>query len=256
MNDPGETVRLLAERIRRLESACRPCAPASIPLESGGLGELFPQGLAAGSLVELFPRVPGAGAWTLALILARHVCGEQKTLLIADPERCFYPLAARKFGLDPGRTVIVRPRTANEALLTVAQALRCCAIGTAIGAFERLADRDGRRLQLAAESGGTVGVLLRPVSALNTPSFAAVRLLMDPLPSSRGRRRVRLEVLRCRQTAGGSAFAEKRQTVGHFSANAKPQAVWLEIDDATGHVRAFSPLELATDLASAARSTG
>jgi hypothetical protein len=195
--------------------------------------------MSAGSLIELLPRVPGAGAWTLALLLAQYACGERKTLLIADHERCFYPPAARKFGLDPQRTIIVRPRTARDALLALTQALRCSAIGTAIGAFERLDDRDNRRLQLAAEAGGTVGVLLRPLSALQTPSFATVRLLLDPMPSVRGRRRIKLEVLRCRQAA-----------------SAKPQAAGLEIDDATGHVRTLSVLEFATDSPAAARPAG
>ena len=227
----AETVRQLAERIRQLETSFRLGDSLRIPLGTCGLDALFPeQGLSAGSLVELLPRGAGTGAWTFALILARYACGERKTLLIADPARSFYPLAARKFGLDPNRTVIVRPRTVGDALLAIAQSLRCAAIGMAIGEFERLSDRDSRHLQLAAESGGAVGVLLRPPSALNTPSFASVRLLLDPLPSRHGRRRLKVEVLRCR---GGS----------------EGKAIYLEVDDATGHVRAFSPLELATNLA-------
>src|SRR5882672_7248750 len=146
-----DTVRQLAERIRQLETSFRLCEPLRIPLGTCGLDALFPhEGLSAGSLVELLPREPGTGAWTLALILARYACGEQKTLLIADHQRCFYPPAGRRFGLDPDRTVIVRPRSAGDAMLALGQALRCPAIGTAIGAFERLNDRDGRRLQLAA----------------------------------------------------------------------------------------------------------
>jgi hypothetical protein len=234
MTAPAETIRLLADRIRHLESSARLCAPAAIPL--GGLAELFPHGLTAGALVELLPSGPGAGAWTLALTLARHACGERKTLLIADPERCFYPPAACKFGLDVERTVIVRPRQAREAISAVVQALRCGAIGATVGAFERLADRDARRLQLAAEAGGALGILVRPPAALGAPSFAAVRLRLEPLPSRHGRRCLRVEVLRCRQAA-----------------RTKPQTTCqVEIDDATGHVRAFSALELAENLASPA----
>jgi protein ImuA len=233
-----DTVGQLAERIRQLETSFRLCEPIRIPLGACGLDALFPeQGLSAGSLVEVLPHVPGAGAWTFALILARYACGEQKTLLIADPERSFYPPAARKLGLDPDRTVIVRARQANDALLALAQALRCSAIGAAIGAFEKLSDRDGRRLQLAAEAGGTIGVLLRPPSARGVPSFAAVRLLIDPLPSSPKGRRVRLEVLRCRGGQEGKVMG-------------------LEIDDATGHVRVFSALECAAELARSARPAG
>jgi protein ImuA len=237
-----ETIRALADRIRTLETSFRPCAPTTIPL--GALSEVFPDGLSAGSLVELLPRAPGAGAWTLALILAHHACGERKTLLITDPERCFYPPAAQKFGMDVKRTIIVRAKKPSDALLALAQALRCSAIGAAIGAFDKLTDRDARRLQLAAEDGGTLGVLVRPASALHAPSFAAVRLLLAPLPSARGRRRVQIEVVRFRSAACGLA---KR---------AKPQAANLEIDDATGHVRPLSALELAADSPPQARATG
>jgi len=234
-----ETIRDLADRIRALETSFRPGELATIPLGAGGLGELFPDGLTAGSLVELLPQAPGAGAWTLALVLAKYACGERKTLFLTDYDRSFYPPAAHKFGLDPQRTIIVRPRKPGDALLALGQALRCSAIGAAIGAFERLHDRDARRFQLAAEAGGGIGILVRPASSLGLPSFATVRLLLEPLPSSRGKRRMRLEVTRCRQTASPS-----------------PSPFVLEVDDATGHVCAFSALELAADAARTARSTG
>jgi protein ImuA len=244
MAGPEETIRLLAGRIRALETSLRPSDAAAIPLGPGGLADLFPAGqLPSGSLVELLPCVPGAGAWSLALHLAQHACGERKTLLIADPERCFHPPAARKFGFDPDRIILVRPPIPRDAMLALAQALRCSAIGAALGAFERLADRDGRRLQLAAEAGGTIGVLVRSLRALKTPSFAAVRLRIDPLPSPRGRRRLRVEVLRCRG-GRGRGQGQNGKTTG------------VEIDDATGHVRAFSLLELAAEQATAPRSTG
>jgi protein ImuA len=255
-----DTVRQLAERIRTLETSFRLCDPLRIPLASG-LDKLFPDGgLSAGSMVELLPRAPGVGAWTFALMLARYACGERKTLLIADPARSFYPPAARKFGLDLGRTIIVRPKNSAQALLAVGQALRCAAIGTAIGEFDRLSDRDSRRLQLAAEAGGSIGVLLRPASALGTPSFASVRLLLEPLPSWRSRRRLKVEVLRCR--AGAFTFSACRepseralQALNVNIPNSFPKGrgeLGVEIDDATGHVRVFSALELATKLAPSA----
>ena len=56
-------MRLLAERIRTLETSSRLNEPTTIPLGAYGLGDLFPAGrLSSGSLVELLPRVPGAGA--------------------------------------------------------------------------------------------------------------------------------------------------------------------------------------------------
>lgn len=228
MSAPTAIVRSLADQMRRLESSFRPSEPVAIPLGVGGLNAVFPNGLNAGALIELLPRFPGAGAWTLALLLARYACSESKTLLIVDPERSFYPPAAQKF-LSLERMILVRPKNARDALIALAEALRCSALGMVLGACERLPDRDSRRLQLAAETGGVIGVLVRPASALGTPSFARTRLLLEPLPSVRGRRRLKLE------------------------ASARPQAALaLEIDDATGHVRAFPFVELAAEHASSA----
>ena len=170
-----ETIRVLAERIRTLQTACRSSESTAL-LVGGGLSELFPAGLAAGSLVELLPRGPGAGAWTLALLLAKYACGEQKTLLIADPESCFYPPAVLRFGVEASRIVIIRPRKAGDAVLGLAQALRCSAIGAGIGAFERLADREGRRLQTGGgverRAGGPAASAVRARSAFRLRPFA------------------------------------------------------------------------------------
>jgi hypothetical protein len=73
---------------------------------------------------------------------------------------------------------------------------------------EKLDDHLFRRLQLAAEAGETLGLLLRPARALAEPSWAEVRWLVEPLsslPSPEGiaSRRVKLSLLR---SAGGAAI--------------------------------------------------
>jgi hypothetical protein len=236
---PGkETVLHLADQIRQIESSVRRVASADIPLGVNGLGELFPaKRLPAGSVVELVSGAEGAGAWTLALVLATYACGERKMLLVADHQHCFYPPAALKWGVPQRRVVIVRSPDARDALLAVAQSLRCPTVGAVVGQFDRLPERDGRRLQVAVETGGGVGILLRPASARNSPSFAAVRLLLSPLPSADARRQVRVEVLRCRG--------------GHHG-----RVVIIEVDDDTGHVRAFSELAAAAGMAGLPRSPG
>lgn len=229
----NETIRLLADRIRQIESA-RPSTSPAIPLGCG-LGRLFPaHELPAGSLIELVASADGAGAWTLALLLAKYACGDRKMLLVADHQRSFYPPAAVKLGIALRHMVIIRSPQPRDTLLAASQALRCPAVGAVIGQFERLTEREVRRLQLAAETGGGIGVLVRPITVKSTPSFATVRLLLSPCPPGEERvrrRQVSVEVLRCRGDREG-------------------RTVLLEIDDETGDVRAFS------DLAAAARPSG
>lgn len=62
-----------------------------------------------------------------------------------------------------------------------------------------------RRLQLAVESSGVVLMLLRPAQALHQPSFADLRLLVKPLPSTR---RIQVSLLRARQSLQSAGTAE------------------------------------------------
>ena len=233
MRTSTERLRELAERIREMEAGGRAHGTA-IPLGISGLAEIFPEGLPGGSLLELLAAEEGAGLWTLALAMAKEACGERKGLLIADPRRSFYPPAAARWGIDLERTIVVRPRTAREAVGAAAESLRCPAVGAVIGWFERLGPTDFRCLQLAAEAGGGVGLLLRPGSAQGSPSFAAARLVVSPVPSSNGRRWFALEAARCR---GGKAGTK----------------ITVEIDDEAGSLRVPAALAAAK---TAARASG
>ncbi len=233
--DRDQTLRQLAQRIRLIEST-RPTSAAAISL--GKLSPLFPaQQLAGGLLVELLADNEGAGGWSLALALAKCACGDGRLLLVADPQHCFYPPTALQMGIDARQLAVVHCDSAKDTLLAASQALRSQAVGAVIGQFDRLNERDGRRLQLAAETGGGLGIFIRPGVTLQHPSFAAVRLFLSPLPSVTTRRRISVQVLRCHP-------------------DNKPRSALVEIDDETGDVRAFSSLDAAAASASLPRPAG
>ncbi len=200
-----ETVADLAQRIHEIEASERPLVQTTIPFPP--LADALPGGgLPSGSLVEIMSALDGDGAWTFALLLARCACAERKTFVVADTQRTFYPPAAARLGIDLQRTLILRPaftlagsasdglgrpslaRPANvkkgkNGVAAFVQSLRCPAVGAVLGRFERLTAAEYRTLQLAAQTGGGVGFLLRPISARGDPSFADVRLRMLPSPS-------------------------------------------------------------------------
>jgi protein ImuA len=235
----------LAKRIGEIEANDRPLVRTAVPLAITGLVDALPDGgLSAGSLVELLSAAEGAGAWTLALVLGKQACGERKILVVADERRCFYPPAACKLGIDLRRTLVIRPRERASSLAALVQSLRCAAVGAVIGSFERLNAVEYRSLQLAAEAGGGVGFVVRPAPVRNGTCFAAVRLLVTPLPlSSREERparsescrHIQVEVVRLRGGKAGRTFV-------------------LEIDHETGHVRVPAPLAAAKAVARAARA--
>lgn len=226
----AELLSELKDRIRRIERAHRPPANAAAETPATALDSLLPgAGLARGTLVEWLSEGEGTGAAALALAVAVQLVDAGGALVVIDSRREFYPPAAAGLGVPLERTVIVRPERARDALWAWEQSLRCRAVAVALSWVEKLDDRAFRRLQLAAETGGGFGFLLRPASCRPGPSWAEVRLLVESAPLRQqgkltGRRgdkalspsppvtlpscsrRLRVEVLHCRGGAGGAAM--------------------------------------------------
>lgn len=228
-----EIVAVLAQRLRELETG---------PIDSrqvistgcAGLDGMFPAGgLRRGTLVEWLAS-SGSGAGTLALLAARQALEDRGPLLVVDRQGEFYPPGAAALGLPLERLMVVRPRHPRDELWALEQTLRCPGVAVVWARLEALADRAFRRLQLAVERGGGVGLLLRPPEARRSPSWAEARLGIEPL-AARDRRRLRVELLHAR---GGHA--------------AKP--IELEINDETGVVRLVPRLAPAAIVRRAARA--
>mgnify|MGYP001594326594 FL=1 len=149
-----------------------------------------------------------SGSATLTLLLAARMQGQGGALVVIDERREFYPPAAAQRGIDLERTVVVQPANARAALWAWEQALRSPAACTVWGWLERLDDRPFRRLQLAVEAGGGLGLLLRPETCRRQVSWAEARLLVAASPrqdSATPGRRLRVELLHCRGGFGGGA---------------------------------------------------
>jgi hypothetical protein len=149
------------------------------------MDELLPHaGLRTGSIIEWLAENEACGAAALSLaVLAsrfRSLSGEAASaagpLVVVDPAGTFYPPAAMALGIPGWRIVWCRPRSHADTVWAIDQALRCeavAAVWARLGA--RLEDRDARRFQLAAETGDTSGMLIRPSSVRGQPSFAETR---------------------------------------------------------------------------------
>ena len=201
-----ELVEKLQQQIARLEGIRRP--QDAVPISSGceALDQLLPEkGFRRGTLVEWLAEGAGAGAETLALITARNACGASGTLVVLDHAREFYPPAAVRMGLELNQMILVQASNATDNLWALDQALRCPGVAAVLGWPERLDGRTFRRLQLAAEEGGGLGLLVRPQSARHEPSWADVRLWIEPQPcATKAARRLKIQVLRSRgQISGG-----------------------------------------------------
>jgi hypothetical protein len=94
---------------------------------------------------------------------------------IAPPYLPYAPALAQR-GLPLQRLLIIRTRNLQESLWAAEQALRCPAFGAVLSWPSTIADKNVRRLQLAAEAGGSLGILYRPPEAAREHSPAALRL--------------------------------------------------------------------------------
>lgn len=216
-----------------MEGIALPCDSQPISTGVPLLDKLLPLGgVQRGSLVEHLSVDESSGAGVLALTAARAACEDGRTLIVCDRQCQFHAPAAAAWGLELSRTLILRPSDSGEELWAVDQALRCPGVGAVWFRCGPLDAHAFRRLQLAAELGGTLGLLVRPAKVQKQPTWASVQWLVMPQPAHQ-RWRLRVELTRCRGgTAGKSVLLEVDEQTG----------VWCESDHATHHVHPSAEL--------------
>ncbi|MBP0447199.1 hypothetical protein J8J14_20690 [Roseomonas sp. SSH11] len=128
-------------------------------------------GLPRAALHEVVSDGSGAAAGFAALLMARS--GGTVFWISRDTDTGLPGLAA--FGLSPGRLLLARPRSQQDAFWAAEEALRCSAISAVLLAGEQPDAAAMRRLQLAAETGGGIGLLLRESEEDEGPSLATTR---------------------------------------------------------------------------------
>jgi len=143
-----------------------------------------PKAFARGAVHEILCEKGQGPAMFFATVLARAACGE-RVIVWSDPERRLYPPAIAAAGISLNRLLLLRPRNEKDELWALTECLRCSGVGVALACPKQLSTIEARRLQLAAERGGGVGLLLRPNSAAATPYAAATRWLVSSIAGER-----------------------------------------------------------------------
>jgi len=125
--------------------------------------------------------------------------------------RCWpHPVAAAR--ASPAllhRSLFVSPGCIDDRLWTVDLALRSSAAALVAADAAGLSLNDTRRLQLAAEAGGSLGLLVRPPWERRESSAARTRWLVSPALSSDSDQRWTVELLRCKGVQPASREARQ-----------------------------------------------
>ena len=142
-------------------------AISELLLEAMGIGEL-------GLLVPALSRLAQAG---------RYIAW------IAPPYLPYAPALAQA-GIALKRVLVVQTRGVQESLWATEQTLRCPAFGAVLSWPSGIVDKNVRRLQLAAEAGGTLGILYRPAEAAPGTHERRTHRRHSQMPRRPGRRAI------------------------------------------------------------------
>jgi hypothetical protein len=195
------------------------CASTGLPQ----LDQLLPDGgWRRGAVVECLAGDLGDAAVTFAAATSRELLGKDGALFVMDGLAQCFPLALAGWGCPLDRVTVVRPNSPKESLWALEQILRCRGVDVVFcWQQDRIPPNAYRRLQLAAETGGATAFLFRPDSAAREPSWASLRLRVEPIPEPTAVRRLR---------------------VSEWNGGETKRSITLELDDGACAVRVVSGL--------------
>lgn len=175
----------LLQRADIWRGGAAPPAPA-LPSGFAELDAWLPGGgLPRGALTEILTEREGIGELSLLLpALARATKDERWLVFVAPPYIPYAPALARA-GVNLARVLVVHPHATRDSLWAIEQALRAGTASVVLAWLAHAESKALRRLQLAAEAGGSVGILFRAAAAAGDNSPAALRLKLE-LTGGRG----------------------------------------------------------------------
>jgi protein ImuA len=216
---PQSVLDAIRVRVRQIEGRHRR-ATTVLPFGLAAMDSRLPGGgLARGALHEVAGggngAIDGAAAALFTAGIAARITG--KVLWCVTRPDLFAP-ALSQAGLKSDRVIYLEGGDEKTVLACFEEGIRHGGLGAVVAEVTRLPMTASRRLQLAAEGSGTIGIALRrwrrqaEASDFGQPTAATTRWRVSALPSTPlpvpgvGRPRWRVELIRCR--AGESAEFE------------------------------------------------
>lgn len=179
------------------------------------IDERFPEhGLALGAVHEVLAN-PSHGMPMYFVALLAQAARKDGVVVWSDPKGELYPPALIAMGVPASKCLILRPRKPAEELWAIHECMGCRGVSVTVAMIPRMTTIEARRLQLAAERSGGVGLLMRPQSTA-THYAAATRWLVNPVPATRTTQRWMIQLLHGQGGHSGETFIlEKRRDSKH-----------------------------------------
>ena len=220
----------LRARIRHLEGG-EARGRAVLPFGLEAIDTALPEGgLSLGALHEVAGggngAIDGAAAALFAAGIAARTKG--KVLWCVTRQDLFAPALAQA-GLAPDRVIYVEAGDEKSVLACFEEALRHGGLGAVVAELAHLSMTASRRLQLAAESSGAIGIAVRrwrrqtEAADFGQPTASVTRWRVSTLPSTPlpvpgvGRARWQLELIRCRAGDSADFEVEACDAKGHLA---------------------------------------
>jgi hypothetical protein len=183
-------------RGKKASQAPLPVIPSGFP----ELDRMLPGGgWPLSALIEMLIPVWGIGELSLLLPMMQRLNREGRWLIWINPPFEPYAPALTGHDLDLRRILVIDVRNSEPDLWwSMEKLLRHPAAGLVMAWPRRVQAVVLRRLQLAAEEGGTIGVLFHREHTGSTP--AALRISLQPLESG-----LEVRILKARGGFGGAA---------------------------------------------------
>jgi len=190
------------------------------------LDALLPAGGFCGGAIHEVLSSTKMPALLLPILMAR-AAAEHGWVVWCDQSRQFFPPAAAALGLPLEKLLVLRPEGRDE-LWAAGECLACRGISACVMPLGRVGRVAVRRLQLAAERGGGIGIALRPAAAVGWPYAAATRWMVRPATGERMIQRWHVELIH------GHGLRQAQSGQGRVG-----QSVLLEMSHETNRVCAI-----------------
>jgi hypothetical protein len=180
MNEPRARIQFRPEFFERMPGWAKLAPTPAFPTGHAALDAVLPGGgWPRGALTEVIHGRAGIGEMSLLAPALARTSEKQGVALVSAPHQVCGPGWAQR-DINLAQLLMVQAPDPADRLWAASQALRSGAFGAVlVWLGDRVAEKDLRRLQVAAEAGDALAFLFRPLAAERQASPAALRLRLS-----------------------------------------------------------------------------